>query len=503
MKMTENILEYDIVIVGSGAGGGTVAKELAPLCAHGARIALLEWGGHFEKKDNTRREIEMAEKYYFKRGAYQTESQDMTLAMAHAVGGSTTVYTGTSIDIPESVLEKWNIPGINIQDLKPRLEKYHEENNVHLLPSEEINDNNHLFVKGCTKLGWSVNQFPVNVKGCVGLGTCNLGCAVHAKQGVAVVQIPMAEEMGVDVIPFCRVNKIDDHDVIAEVVPPEHGLAPSSLAIGAYRFRTKKIVVAAGAIHSPAIFYRSYGSELSDALGRYFTCHPAMMLAGQHPHPIQNTEGHPKSFYCDEFFDCGRFLLETCMYFPFTFAKSLAGFGHELDDFISHFDCLQMILLLAIDKAEHHNRIEIDAMGIPHIHYRFHRDTQKALVDGCRASARILLAAGAKRVHTPAMQKFFITKNQVDQIDEVIGQKHFKLGQASISAAHLMGGCRMGEDSKTSATNSWGKVHGHDDVYVADASLFPAASEVNPYLTIMALADRVAEGIRRDLGVTS
>jgi choline dehydrogenase-like flavoprotein len=62
-----------------------------------------------------------------------------------------------------------------------------------------------------------------------------------------------------------------------------------------------------------------------------------------------------------------------------------------------------------------------------------------------------------------------------------------------------MGGCRMGEDPRTSVTDTWGRVHGHKDLYVADASLFPAASEVNPYLTIMALADRVAEGIGRDL----
>ena len=77
--------EYDIVIIGSGAGGGTVAKELAPLCSRGVRIALLEWGGRFRKSDNTRREIEMARKYYFDSGGFQTVSQDMTLAFAHGV----------------------------------------------------------------------------------------------------------------------------------------------------------------------------------------------------------------------------------------------------------------------------------------------------------------------------------------------------------------------------------------------------------------------------------
>ncbi len=497
--MTEEIREYDVVIIGSGAGGGTVAKELAPLCQKGCRIALLEWGGHFENKDNTRRELEMAEKYYFKQGGYQTESQDMTLAFAHAMGGSTTVYTGTSLEIPEKILKKWNIPGIDVQDLAPRFKKYEEENNVHLLPPDEINENNRLFVAGCQKLGWKAEQFPINVKGCRGLATCNLGCAVHAKQGTAAVQIPHAEALGVEVIPFCRVRRIEGHDVIANVVSPEHNLAPSALPVGAYRFRAKKIVVAAGAIHSPAILTRSFGKDLSPALGRYFTCHPALMLAGEHPSSIENTEGHPKSFYCGDFADSKRFLLETCMYFPFTFSKNCAGFGQELDDFISNFNRLQMILLLAIDEAEAHNQIEVDRKGNPHVHYQFSRDTIAALTEGCRASARILFAAGARRVHTPAMENFFIHADQSKQIDDLIRPEFLKLGQASISAAHLMGGCRMGTDPKTSVTDPWGKVHGQDDVYVADASLFPAAAEINPYLTIMALSDRVAEGIHRDL----
>ncbi|MGK5088642.1 GMC family oxidoreductase [Bdellovibrionota bacterium FG-2] len=88
-------------------------------------------------------------------------------------------------------------------------------------------------------------------------------------------------------------------------------------------------------------------------------------------------------------------------------------------------------------------------------------------------------------------------------MDQIVTREHFKLGQLSIAAAHLMGGCRMGENVETSVTDSWGRVHGMKDVYVADSSLFPGPSEVNPYLTIMALADRVAQGIRRDLGVDS
>lgn len=497
--MTETVLEYDIVIIGSGAGGGTVAKELSPLCKTGTKIALIEWGGHFEKKDNTRHEIEMAQKYYFDFGGFQTTSQDLTLAFAKAVGGSTTVYTGTSLTAPREVFDRWNVPGLDLEDMAPRYKKYILENNVHLNPESELNQNNTLFREACQKLGWSVRQFPVNTRHCVGLGTCNLGCAVHAKQGTALVQIPEAVKNGVQLIPFCRALKIEGHDVVAEVVSSEFNLKPSPLPVGNYRFRAKKIVVCGGAMNSAPLLLRSFGEQSLPALGRYFTCHPALILVGEHPHPITNITGHPKSFYCDEFHHAQRFLLESCIYYPFTLAKNLAGYGPEMDELMAHFRHLQMILVLAIDDAEAHNRVSVDAKGNPVVHYRFSQKTKKSLVHAIRASAKIFFAAGARRVHAPAAKSFFITAGESQQIDELITEKYFKLGQISIAAGHLMGGCRMGDDPKTSVTNPWGKVHGMEHLYVADSSLFPAASEVNPYLTIMALADRVAEGIRRDL----
>jgi len=116
-----------------------------------------------------------------------------------------------------------------------------------------------------------------------------------------------------------------------------------------------------------------------------------------------------------------------------------------------------------------------------------------------KASARIFFASGVERVHIPATEEFFVEKSDQDKIDQLITRDHLKLGKVVPSAAHLMGGCKMGSDARHSVTDSWGRIHGEEGLYVADASLFPACSEVNPYLTIMGLADRVAEGIRKDL----
>ena len=85
-----------------------------------------------------------------------------------------------------------------------------------------------------------------------------------------------------------------------------------------------------------------------------------------------------------------------------------------------------------------------------------------------------------------------------ETLDALVREEHFAEGKTAVSAAHLMGGCGMGRSAADSVTDAWGRVHGRPWLRVADASLFPGALEINPYLTIMALADRVAEGIRAE-----
>jgi choline dehydrogenase-like flavoprotein len=493
-------LEYDIVIIGSGAGGGAVAKELSPLCAQGVRIAVLEWGARLGDEEFTGREVEMASKLYLDSGGILTKDRVMTLAAGRAYGGSTVVYTGTSLTVPEDVIERWGVPGLDASDVLRRSAKYLEENNVHLLADEEINDNNRLFVEGCRELRYNVEQFPINVKGCRSSSLCNLGCPNQAKQGTHVVQLPQAEAAGVEVITNCRVTRISDRVCEAVVSNPGFG-APSILAPGPYRVRSKVVVVCAGgAVHSPALLLRSgYGRGLP-ALGRSITLHPALILVGEHDRAITNFHGHPKSYYSDHFWKSHRFLLETCMYFPFVTAKNLIGFGAEHSELMRAFPRLQMILVLALDPAIPDNRVTLDADGEPVVDYTLTPQVLDSLHASMVASAKVFFAAGAKRVHAPAGESFFIHRQDADRVEELIPRRNVKPGKISVTSAHLMGGCRMGRTAADSVTDSWGRVHGEPGLFVADASLFPQCSDVNPYVTVMALADRVAEGIRNDAG---
>src|SRR5690606_19217440 len=156
---------YDIVIIGSGAGGGTVAAALSDMVRDGVRILLVEQGARLADDEFTGREIEMADALYEDGGGFLTADGTMTLAFGRVYGGSTVVYTGTSLIAPERVIRAWAVPGLDHADIERRSRRYMEQNNVHYLDAREINENNRLFVEGCERAGYRAEQFPVNVKG--------------------------------------------------------------------------------------------------------------------------------------------------------------------------------------------------------------------------------------------------------------------------------------------------------------------------------------------------
>jgi len=494
-------LDADIVIVGSGAGGGTVARALAPLARDGLRVLLFEQGPRLDDHEFTGREIEMADALYEDGGGFLTADGTMTLAFGRAYGGSTVVYTGTSLVAPERVIRAWDVPGLSHDDIARRAQIVMEENGVHLLEEADLNENNRLFVTGCARIGLHAEQFPLNLRGCVGSSLCNLGCPNLAKQGTHRVQLPAAEREGVEIVTRAEVLRVEERAVVVRVHEKRDGEKgrPSEWRPGEYRVGAATIVLCGGSIGSSALLLRSGFRDRLPALGQGFTCHPAHILVAEHDHQITNDVGHPKSYFLDRSAEEG-YVLETCMYFPFVTAKNLTGLGESHARLMRAFPRLQMILVLAIDHASDGNRITVDRLGRPVVHYKLARGTIASLVRATRTSARIFFAAGAVRVHAPSARPPLIEREDASRIDQLVTERHFLPGTISVSAAHLMGGCAMGRDPQQSVTDAWGRVHGIPWLRVADSSLFPDALQINPYVTVMALADRVAEGVREEAG---
>lgn len=496
-------LRYDVVIVGAGAGGGTVAARLAPLVAAGKRVLVLEQGPRFLDHDFTGTELDMAPALFADGGGFLTADGSMTLAFGRGYGGSTIVYTGTSLIAPERVIRRWAVPGLDHADVAARATRYLGENHVHLLPPEEINENNRLFVTGAAAAGYHAEQFPLNLKGCRGSSLCNLGCPNGAKQGTNRVQLPAAERGGVEVVTRAEVLRLGERSLEVRVSPrPAGGKGTDpEWAPGQYRIDAAQVVLAGGAIGTSALLLRSGLSGLPARTGHGFTAHPAFILVAEHPRPVENDVGHPKSFFLDRA-EAEGFVLETCMYFPFVTAKNLTGFGPDHARMLDAFPRLQMILVLACDRAVPGNRIAVDRAGQPVVHYAFTDCVRTSLAAATRAAARIFFGAGAARVHAPMADPRLIEAADQSRLDLLIDARHFQPGTTSISSAHLMGGAGMGRSAADSVTDAWGRVHGRPWLRVADSSLFPDALEINPYLTIMALADRVADGLLADLKTT-
>lgn len=495
--------EFDVVVVGTGAGGGTVAQALAPMVAQGVRILVLEQGPRLDDHEFTGREAEMAGALYEDGGGVLTAEGTMTLAMGRVYGGSTVVYTGTSLIAPDRVIRSWCVPGLEHADIERRSHRFMAANHVHYLPRVMLNDNNRLFYTAAHKCGYKPEQFPINVNGCRGSSLCNLGCPNGAKMGTNRVQLPDAERQGVTVVTRAEVMRLEERSAVVRVHAKPDGAKghPPEWAPGEYRIRTRLVVSCAGSVGTSALLLRSPVTAGIRGLGHGFTCHPALILVAEHDQAITNDVGHPKSYYIDRAEREG-FVLETCMYFPFVTAKNLTGFGAGHSTMMRAFPRLQMILVLACDKAVPENRVMVDKAGKAVVHYTFTRPVIASLNAATRASARIFFAAGARRVHAPLADPPVIAREDAYRLDDRIREEHFVPGRVSVAAAHLMGGCGMGTSS-TSVTDSRGRVKDVPWLRVADASLFPDSLEINPYLTIMALADRVAEGIREEWGELS
>ncbi|MBF0452482.1 MAG: GMC family oxidoreductase [Candidatus Magnetomorum sp.] len=488
--------QYDVVIVGSGAGGGTVAQALIPLIEKGLRVAILEQGPHFPHSYFTQREIEMMRLFRFN-GAWPVKSGEITIAAGQGVGGSTLMYTGVSFRLPASVVEEWNVPGLTMDDLTRRFDRI--ERDIHVItPSETmINDNNRLFKHGCERLGWPVKKIPLNIKNCEQVGFCNLGCHSGSKQGTLEVQLPKAIQSGIHLIPNCEVVHVSEKTIHAVVHHPPDGTLKGSWPPGKVTIHSDIIVLAAGSPGTSGLLLKSGFQKQLPCIGRNICLHPAMTLYGVYPKPIVNYRGFPKTFYTDHFTRSHGYYIETAFYYPFVSTRHMGVWGKDLSEIMSKYNQLMTVLILNHDTTQPENRITIDRKGAVQVHYRLSDTVIASLCHAQIRSARLFFEAGCERVIMPCASSPVIDRHNSDEktLTQMIQTQHFIPIKTPVSSAHPQGGCAMGNQPESSVTDAWGQVHGFPWLFVADASLFPKSAHVNPYLTVMALADRVGDRI--------
>ncbi len=496
--------DYDVIVIGSGAGGGTALEIFSQHVKKGLKVLLIEGGPFWKKEKFNQQEKDMA-RIYFNRGAFFSKQMTLSLAAAKTMGGSSAVYTGVSFRPPPDVLKKWRtkygLSFLSDKYAKKVLTNIEKEIGVHVLPKSFDNQNNQLFAKGCKQLGIPVKRLRINTKGCKQQGFCNLGCTSGAKKGTLEVQLPKAIKRGVEITYNSWVSHIGPNEVTFNVNPAPSYTEANTWPEGEHTVRARRIVVAGGALNTPALLLRSKKTLgfNNDNIGRYVTLHPALNLNGIYPQKIKNYRGFPKTYYVDHFSETEGYYLETSFYYPGVTAKNHPGFGPEHFEVMQSYANMMSILVLAHDDPEAHNRISINKKGGAVLDYTVSAEAKKSLVSAVRRSAEVFFAAGCEKMLLPATNKGILTTADAGQLNSLITEEYFDMHQTPLSSAHPQGGARMGADAANSVVSPGGNLHGVPSVYVADASLFPTSTKVNPYETVMLMANYVAEQVMGDL----
>jgi choline dehydrogenase-like flavoprotein len=477
----DSVLDADVVIVGSGAGGATMAAELAEA---GFDVIVLEEGGYYQTRDFTADNSAMARQLYRDGGATAAlGSPPILYQEGSAVGGSTVINGGMSWRTPDKILARWDrelgLTGI-ARDLEQYFARVERRIHVATMDRDVIGTDNLLLKQGADAKGWKVIDNLRNQVHCVGSNRCAFGCPTGAKQSALVSYIPRALHFGARVYADIRVDTITRHGkratgVVGTVKGTSHRVT----------VRARLVVASCGAIHTPALLARSGFRSPSGQLGHNLSMHPNVKVVAIFDQPITGWKGTHQAFQVREFQDQGL-LFAAVNLPPSILAMSFSQRGAALGALMAQYDHMVTAGMLCEDTATGRVRT-ID--GKPQAFYQLAGADAANLKRGVVLLSELLFAAGARRIMLPfhGADDLYGPDDARRLLDHDIPTKGWE-----VVTVHMMGTARMGTDRAGSVTSPFGMVHDADRLMVADASLFPTPIGVNPMETIMALATRGA-----------
>jgi long-chain-alcohol oxidase len=488
----DTTLTCDVVVVGSGAGGGVVAAELA---AAGKDVVVLEKGGYRNEADFTHHEGEGLEHLYDAGGLLATRDLGFVILQGATLGGGTVINYTTSFATPESVREEWarehGLPHFTRAEFARSLDAVARRigvNTDHAAPSGR----DRVLIRGLERLGWHHGLLPRNVRGCTqddACGYCGYGCRAGAKQSTLVTYLPDAVAHGARIVVDCDVRRV----VIAggQATGVEARVHGHALTV-----RARAVVVACGSIHSPALLLRS-GVSLP-ALGKFLALHPATAVFGEMEEAVRPWTGTLQAHYSDQFADLDRgygFKFETAPVHPSLLA--LAAPWESAAQYADRMGRLARTALCGILLRDRFGgRVRVDRDGCPVVDYRVSRYDAGHLRRALAGAAELLEAAGAREIWAP-LARWISYRPGTRQTREDwlarVDAAGWGANQLLLVTFHQMASCRMGASARSSVVDPEHRVWGVRGLHVADASVFPTASGVNPMLTIMGIAHRAAQ----------
>jgi choline dehydrogenase-like flavoprotein len=499
-------LECDVAIVGSGAGAGITAELLS---AAGLKLILIEEGPLKSSRDFRQLESEAYPSLYQESAGRKTADKAINILQGRCVGGSTTVNWTSSFRTPSSTLAYWRqhfgLAEFSDDALSPwflRAEQRLQVGPWLIAP----NENNELLRKGALKLGIAAAAIQRNVKGCWNLGSCGLGCPTNAKQSMLVTTIPAALDRGATLLVETRVDRLElQHDRVTAL----HCVAVSAngTALGAaMRINARHVVVAGGAINSPALLMRSGAPDPHHLLGARTFLHPVALSSATFDHEVAGWQGAPQTIYSDHFLDVDPidgpigYKLEAPPLHPLIFVTSIGGFGHQAAASFAQFPNTHALLALLRDGFHAESaggRVTLRKDGSAELDYPL----TPFVMDGVRRAllsmAELQFAAGARQVLTGHELAPIYTSWQ--QAKASIATLPMRPLLTKLVSAHVMGGCGMAADPARGVVRP-DAVHWQiENLSVHDGSLFPTSIGANPQLSVYGIVNKLATQLAKRL----
>ena len=484
----------DVCVVGSGAGGAVVAKELAE---GGMSVVVIEEGAYFRREDYAQGTAwGQVQKLYRESGLTLAWGEPaVPIPLGKAVGGTTVVNSGTCFRTPEKVLREWErdwgLEGIDPDTMAPLFQRVEETISVRPVPWEIIGNNARVFDRGVKALGYHGQPLLRNIDGCRGCGVCSFGCPSDAKQAMHLSYLPRAARAGAMIYARCRARRIlaargQVQGVEAEILDGAMDEARGRLTV-----RAPTVVLAAGAIHTPALLMANGLALESGQVGRNLRVHPAVGVSAAFEEEVYAWRGTLQSYYVDDLQESHGVLLEVTSLLPGVGVALMPEVGPKLKEALGRYKHLASVGLFVADSSK--GRV-LRGWGrgwssSPIVLYSLNREDAQRLKQGIALAAEVFVAAGATAVSTGIRGLAPITERGGS---EALKRMSIAPGQLSPAGFHPMGTCRMGHVPASSVVGPWGEAHGVRGLYIADASIFPSCPGVNPQISIMAFATRTA-----------
>lgn len=496
-------LTTDVVIVGTGAGGGISAEMLARA---GLKVLLLEEGPLRSSRDFDQRESTAYPTLYQESAARKTADKMINILQGRCVGGSTTVNWTSSFRTPDATLAFWTqqlgLP-FTAESMRPWFEQAERRLGIAPWPVPP-NENNALLKRGADRLGIPVGAIDRNVRGCLNLGSCGLGCPTNAKQSMLVTTLPAALDAGAQLITRARAQAFTiQGDQVASLqvqLLDASGLRPSGRTLSV---RARHYVLAAGAINSPGVLLRSQAPDPMKLTGARTFLHPVVITIADFEQRVNAHEGAPQTLYSDHFLGTQPidgplgFKLEAPPLHPVLFATNLSGFGAQHAQAMRRFTHTQALLALLRDGFHPQSvggRVMLRDDTTPVLDYPVDALLREGAARAFAAMAEIQFAAGARTVtlgHDAATPESTMSGLQA-QLRTLLARQPDLMRVAS---AHVMGGCAVSTDPAKGVVRPDGQHHHLANLSVHDGSVFPTSIGANPQLSIYGLVTRLTSGL--------